>query len=123
MWLEQFLSLQHPVERVADKLMRANALTGAGNLAWNQGDYEPSATLLEESLGLVGEVLPDFVERPALLDLGEERVGEALRRRLVAHDSHVVLMLVAIPRVPAQLVVGVASAQCETRGSRGLHRT
>jgi ATP/maltotriose-dependent transcriptional regulator MalT len=33
-------------------MLRANALKGAGNLAWNQGDYELSSALLDESLAL-----------------------------------------------------------------------
>src|SRR5438132_3675722 len=48
------------------------------------------------------------------------RARPIVRRRLVAHDSHVVLMLVAIPRVPAQLVVGVASATTPLPNVPGL---
>jgi len=51
-WLERFLSLQQPVDGAGDARLRADALKGAGNLAWRQGDYEPAGKLLEESLGL-----------------------------------------------------------------------
>jgi predicted ATPase len=51
-WLDDFLSLQQTVVSASDKTLRANALKGAGNLAWNQGDYETSSALLEECLGL-----------------------------------------------------------------------
>ena len=51
-WLEHFLSLQPTVESVGDKARRANALKGAGNLAWSMGEYEKALPLLEESLDL-----------------------------------------------------------------------
>jgi predicted ATPase/transcriptional regulator with XRE-family HTH domain len=56
-WLEHFLSLslqslQRPGEAVGDNALRADALRGAGHLAWVQGDYEAAAPLLAESLDL-----------------------------------------------------------------------
>jgi predicted ATPase/DNA-binding XRE family transcriptional regulator len=51
-WLEHFLSAQQTPESAGDKALRADALKGAGNLAWTQGDYEPAAALLDESLRL-----------------------------------------------------------------------
>jgi predicted ATPase/DNA-binding XRE family transcriptional regulator len=51
-WLEQFLSFQQSVVGDRDKTLRADALKGAGNLAWSQGDYEPSSALLDECLDL-----------------------------------------------------------------------
>jgi predicted ATPase/DNA-binding CsgD family transcriptional regulator/DNA-binding XRE family transcriptional regulator len=51
-WLEDFLSFQQNVVSVSDKTLRANALKGAGNLAWVQGEHEAATALLAESLDL-----------------------------------------------------------------------
>jgi predicted ATPase/DNA-binding XRE family transcriptional regulator len=51
-WLEHFLSLQQTPDSIGDKAMRADALNGAGNLAWTQGDYALSERFLEEGLRL-----------------------------------------------------------------------
>jgi tetratricopeptide (TPR) repeat protein len=51
-WLKRFLALQLPVEDARAMTLRADALKGAGNLAWYQGDYQPAAELLEASLDL-----------------------------------------------------------------------
>jgi predicted ATPase/DNA-binding XRE family transcriptional regulator len=69
-WLEDFLSLQHNVVSVSDKTLRANALKGAGNLAWNQGDYEPSSAWLDESLDLYRALSDTAGEADVLNTLG-----------------------------------------------------
>ena len=51
-WLDYFLSLQRLPEHDRDKLVRADALKGAGHLAWVQGDYVAATALLAESLDL-----------------------------------------------------------------------
>jgi predicted ATPase/DNA-binding XRE family transcriptional regulator len=51
-WLDHFLSLQGAPERDQDKILRADALRGAGRLAWNQADHDAATVLLAESLEL-----------------------------------------------------------------------
>ena len=51
-WLDDFLSLQRSPEHDRDKMVRADALKGAGHLAWVQGDHEAATALLAESLDL-----------------------------------------------------------------------
>jgi predicted ATPase/transcriptional regulator with XRE-family HTH domain len=51
-WLDCFLSLQRSPDHDHDKLVRADALKGAGHLAWVQGDYVAATALLAESLDL-----------------------------------------------------------------------
>jgi predicted ATPase/DNA-binding XRE family transcriptional regulator len=51
-WLAHFLSLRRPIESDGDQALRADALRGAGYLAWNQADHEAAAVLLAESLDL-----------------------------------------------------------------------
>jgi predicted ATPase/transcriptional regulator with XRE-family HTH domain/Tfp pilus assembly protein PilF len=51
-WLERFLALQAAAGFAGGAELRANALKGAGNLAWYQGDYGPAEELLEASLRL-----------------------------------------------------------------------
>ena len=72
-WLEDFLSLQKNVVTVRDKALRANALKGAGNLAWNQGDYEPSSALLDECLDLYRALADTSGEADVLNTLGVDR--------------------------------------------------
>lgn len=51
-WLERLLAQQGEPESPEALLARAEALRGAGNLAWFRGDFAPARTLLEESLAL-----------------------------------------------------------------------
>jgi predicted ATPase/DNA-binding XRE family transcriptional regulator len=51
-WLEHFLSVPQTPETVRGKTLRADALKGAGNLAWVQADHEAARLLLAESLEL-----------------------------------------------------------------------
>jgi predicted ATPase/transcriptional regulator with XRE-family HTH domain len=51
-WLERLLQLQREPDSAGTLLARAEALRGAGNLAWFQGDFAPARPLLEESLAL-----------------------------------------------------------------------
>jgi predicted ATPase/transcriptional regulator with XRE-family HTH domain len=51
-WLERFLALQQPLESDRDKMVRADALRGAGYLACVQADHETARALLVESLEL-----------------------------------------------------------------------
>jgi predicted ATPase len=51
-WLEHFLSLQRSPGSDGDKTLRADALKGAGRLAWNQADHEAATAWLAESLDL-----------------------------------------------------------------------
>jgi predicted ATPase/transcriptional regulator with XRE-family HTH domain len=51
-WLERFLSFQRPSEHDRDKMVRADALKGAGYLACVQADHEAATALLAESLEL-----------------------------------------------------------------------
>jgi predicted ATPase len=51
-WLEQFLSLQGSPMSDGDRTLRADALQGAGLLAWVQGEHEAATALLAESLDL-----------------------------------------------------------------------
>ena len=51
-WLERFLSLQRPSEYDRDRKLRADALKGAGHLAWVQADHVAATALLAESLAL-----------------------------------------------------------------------
>src|SRR5215831_10312345 len=46
-WLEHFLSLQRSAGSVGDIALRADALRGAGDLAWVQGDHEAAGVLLD----------------------------------------------------------------------------
>jgi predicted ATPase/transcriptional regulator with XRE-family HTH domain/uncharacterized protein HemY len=55
-WLERLLPLQRCPESEQEKTVRAEALRAAGNLAWQQGDYEPATKFLEESLVLYRRV-------------------------------------------------------------------
>ncbi len=50
-WMH-FLSLQRSPENDRDKMVRADALKGAGHLAWVQADHEAATALLAESLDL-----------------------------------------------------------------------
>src|SRR5581483_7851286 len=51
-------------------LMRAKALTGAGNLAWRQGDYTAARALHEESLAVQQALGNDRGVAAALSNLG-----------------------------------------------------
>jgi predicted ATPase/DNA-binding XRE family transcriptional regulator len=55
-WLERFLTLPQSTDGPKARAVRAEALKGAGNLAWYQGDYESAEALLDESLGLFREL-------------------------------------------------------------------
>lgn len=49
-WLERLLALQGEPQSAHELMVRAEALRGAGNLAWSQSDFAPAKTLLEDSL-------------------------------------------------------------------------
>ncbi|HEU5441670.1 MAG TPA: tetratricopeptide repeat protein, partial [Ktedonobacterales bacterium] len=58
-WLERLLGLQGEPQRAHELRVRAEALRGAGNLAWVQGDFAAAKTLLEDSLAFhrrIGDV-------------------------------------------------------------------
>ena len=51
-WLERLLARQGEPESATALRVRAEALRGAGNLAWVQGDFIPAKALLEDGLAL-----------------------------------------------------------------------
>ncbi|HYO48277.1 MAG TPA: tetratricopeptide repeat protein [Chloroflexia bacterium] len=55
-WLEEALALGEAVVGVVPAAVRANALNGAGNLAYSAGDYAAALALHEESLRLRREL-------------------------------------------------------------------
>ncbi len=55
-WLERFLALQESAPGESNAALVAGAHTGAGNLAWRQGDLAPAAAHLEVSLALYREL-------------------------------------------------------------------
>jgi predicted ATPase/DNA-binding XRE family transcriptional regulator len=69
-WLERLLSLQRCLESEQEMTVRAEALRAAGNLAWEQGDFEPATMFLDDSLVLYRRVGNVFGEAHSLNTLG-----------------------------------------------------
>lgn len=68
-WLAQVLALPGK-DTLEVSIARAKALTGAGSLAWNQGDYPAARALLQKSLSLRRQISDTQGVADALNNLG-----------------------------------------------------
>lgn len=104
-WLEKLLALQPEPKGERELLLRADALSAAGHLAWFQGDYEPAERLLQESLPLFQRVestsgqahvlntLGMIADERGDLDLAVAFYEEALARFRQLQDTHPIAMI------------------------------
>ncbi len=69
-WLHNLLALQPEPQNEQQMAVRAEALRAAGNLAWDQSDYETGEKLLEEALSLYQHIGDTFGEAHSLNTLG-----------------------------------------------------
>lgn len=88
-WLERFLALQELAPGESSAALVAGAHTGAGNLAWRQGDLAPAATHLEMSLAFYRKLsdIPGMAHTLNTLGLIADGRGDYARATTLFEES------------------------------------